>query len=99
MLAGDGSGDPAINSASGLGIGGMAGAPLHPLALGNVKTIRGMIDREERLRGVEVIGVGGVSDRAGFERMRGVGAKVVGVGTALGREGVDVFGKIMGSGV
>jgi dihydroorotate dehydrogenase (fumarate) len=99
VLAGDGSGDPAINSASGLGIGGMAGAPLHPLALGNVKTIRGMIDREERLRGVEVIGVGGVSDRAGFERMRGVGAKVVGVGTALGREGVDVFGKIMGSGV
>lgn len=72
---------------------------MHPLALGNVKTIRGMIDREERLRGVEVIGVGGVSDRAGFERMRGVGAKVVGVGTALGREGVDVFGKIMGSGV
>ena len=99
VLAGDGSGDPAINSACGLGIGGMAGAPLHPLALGNVKTIRGMIDREERLRGVEVIGVGGVSDRAGFERMRGVGAKVVGVGTALGREGVDVFGKIMGSGV
>jgi dihydroorotate dehydrogenase (fumarate) len=92
-------GDPAINSASGLGIGGMAGAPLHPLALGNVKTIRGMLDREERLKGVEVIGVGGVSDRAGFERMRTVGAKVVGVGTALGREGVHVFEKIVGSGV
>jgi dihydroorotate dehydrogenase (fumarate) len=92
-------GDPAINSASGLGIGGMAGAPLHPLALGNVKTIRGMLNREERLRGVEIIGVGGVSDRAGFERMRGVGAKVVGVGTALGREGVEVFGKIVESGV
>ena len=92
-------GDPALNSASGQGIGGMAGAPLHPLALGNVKTIRGMLDREERLRGVEVIGVGGVSDRGGFERMRGVGAKVVGVGTALGREGVEVFGKILGTGV
>lgn len=92
-------GDPAINSASGLGIGGMAGAPLHPLALGNVKTIRGMLDREERLRGVEIIGVGGVADRAGFERMRAVGAKVVGVGTGLGREGVDVFGKIVGSGI
>jgi dihydroorotate dehydrogenase (fumarate) len=92
-------GDPAINSASGLGIGGMAGAPLHPLALGNVKTIRGMLDREERLKGVEVIGVGGVSDRAGFERMWTVGAKVVGVGTALGREGVHVFEKIVGSGV
>lgn len=92
-------GDPAINSASGLGIGGMAGAPLHPLALGNVKTIRGMLDREERLRGVEIIGVGGVGDRAGFERMRAVGAKVVGVGTGLGREGVDVFRNIVGSGI
>lgn len=91
-------GDPAINSASGLGIGGMAGAPLHPLALGNVKTIRGMLDGYENLKGVEVIGVGGVSDRGGFERMRAVGAKVVGVGTALGREGVEVFGKIVGSG-
>ena len=92
-------GDPAIDSASGLGIGGMAGAPLHPLALGNVKTIRGMLDRNERLRGVEIIGVGGVSDRAGFERMRAVGAKAVGVGTGLGREGVDVFGKIVGNGI
>lgn len=99
LADGGGSGDPAINSASGQGIGGMAGAPLHPLALGNVKTIRGMLDGCEKLRGVEVIGVGGVSDRAGFERMRAVGAKVVGVGTALGREGVEVFGKIVGSGV
>ena len=98
VLAGDGSGGATINSASGLGIGGMAGAPLHPLALGNVRTIRGMLDSCERLRGVEVIGVGGVSDRAGFDRMRAVGAGVVGVGTALGREGVEVFGKIVGSG-
>lgn len=89
---------PALGSASGLGIGGMAGAPLHPLALGNVKTIRGLLDREESLKGVDVIGVGGVSDRAGFERMRIVGAKVVGVGTALGGEGVDVFEKILESG-
>ena len=43
--------------------------------------------------------MGGVSVRAGFERMRAVGAKVVGVGTALGREGVDVFVKIVGSGI
>jgi dihydroorotate dehydrogenase (fumarate) len=99
LVLADSSGQPAINSASGLGIGGMAGAALHPLALGNVKTIRGMLDREERLKGVDVIGVGGVSDRAGFERMRAVGAVVVGVGTALGLEGVDVFGKIMEGGV
>lgn len=92
---------PALNSASGLGIGGMAGAPLHPLALGNVKTIRGMLDREEKLRNVvDVIGVGGVGDREGFGRMRAVGAKAVGVGTALGREGTSVFGRILeGSGI
>lgn len=98
LVLADGS-DPAINSASGLGIGGMAGAPLHPLALGNVKTIRGMLDREEMLRGVDIIGVGGVGDRAGFERMRAVGAKVVGIGTGLGRGGVDVFRNIVGSGI
>lgn len=96
VLSNDGNGKPAINSSSGLGIGGMAGAPLHPLALGNVKTIRAMLDQHERLRGVDVIGVGGVSDGAGFERMRAVGAGVVGVGTALGREGVGIFGKILG---
>ena len=99
VLADDGDGRPAINSASELGIGGMAGVALHPLALGNVKTIRGMLNENERLREVEVIGVGGVSDQAGFGRMRAVGAKVVGVGTALGRDGVDVFGKIVGSGI
>jgi dihydroorotate dehydrogenase (fumarate) len=76
----------------------MAGAPLHPLALGNVKTIRKMLDQHDQLKGIEIVGVGGVSDQAGFERMRSVGAKVVGVGTALGREGVGVFGKIIGQG-
>lgn len=91
----DQGGGPALNSASGAGIGGMAGAPLHPLALGNVKTLRSMLDQHERLRAIDIIGVGGVSDRAGFDRMRHVGAKVVGVGTALGREGVDVFQKIL----
>lgn len=96
LLSTDSSSQPAINSSSGLGIGGMAGAPLHPLALGNVKTIRAMLDQYERLKGIDTIGVGGVSDGAGFGRMRGVGAAVVGVGTALGREGVDVFGKILG---
>ncbi|GAB7348546.1 hypothetical protein MBLNU459_g6939t1 [Dothideomycetes sp. NU459] len=82
---------PALASASGEGIGGLAGAPLHPLALGNVKTLRAMLDQEESLRSIDIIGIGGVGDKAGFDRMRSVGAKVVGVGTALGREGVDVF--------
>ena len=33
----------ALNSATGTGIGGLAGAPLHPLALGNVYTIKGLL--------------------------------------------------------
>lgn len=86
---------PALASASGAGIGGLAGAPLHPLALGNVKTIRSLLDEHEILRGVDIIGIGGVGDRAGYDRMKSVGAKIVGVGTALGREGVEVFGRIL----
>jgi dihydroorotate dehydrogenase (fumarate) len=95
LVVQDTNGSPALQSASGQGIGGMAGAPLHPLSLGNVKTICEMLDQHEQLKGVDIIGIGGVSDQAGFKRMRAVGAKVVGVGTALGREGVDVFEKIL----
>lgn len=87
-----------LASASGQGIGGLAGTTLHPLALGNVKTLRGLLDSHEELRSVQVIGVGGVGDSEGFARMRAVGASVVGVGTALGREGTAVFGKILGGG-
>jgi dihydroorotate dehydrogenase (fumarate) len=93
---GDNGYSPTLSSASGLGIGGLAGAPLHPLALGNVKTFRGMLDSHEELKGVQIVGVGGVADSEGFARMRAVGASVVGVGTALGREGMEVFGKISG---
>ncbi len=87
-------GVPALGSASGEGIGGMAGSSLHPLSLGNVSTIRKMLDASEDLKHIAIIGVGGVSDRAGYERMRAVGAAAVAVGTALGREGVGVFEKI-----
>ncbi|KAH8670817.1 hypothetical protein BX600DRAFT_457591, partial [Xylariales sp. PMI_506] len=73
------------------GIGGMAGASLHPLALGNVATLRRLLDQEEGTRGVAVIGVGGVEDVAGYRRMQSVGAAAVGVGTALGRKGLKVF--------
>jgi len=89
-------GDPALASASGAGVGGMAGAPLHPLALGNVKTLRTMLDEHKELQDIDIVGVGGVDDRAGFDRMMSVGAKVVGIGTALGREGVAIFSKIAG---
>ena len=86
---------PALASASGEGIGGMAGAPLHPLALGNVKTLRRMLDTRG-WNGVDVIGVGGVEDAAGYDRMREAGASAVGVGTGLGRKGVKVFADILG---
>ena len=96
LVLSDINGSPALNSASGAGIGGMAGSPLHPLALGNVKTIREMLDKHTQLKDIDIIGIGGVSDHAGFQRMKAVGASVVAVGTALGREGVDVFEKILG---
>jgi dihydroorotate dehydrogenase (fumarate) len=84
------------NMLPGSGMGGMAGAPLHPLALGNVATLRNLLDQEpeKELNGIQIIGVGGVSDADGYRRMRSVGAVAVGVGTALGLKGVDVFGQI-----
>jgi dihydroorotate dehydrogenase (fumarate) len=79
---------------AGLGVGGMAGAPLHPLALGNVATLRRLLDKAEETTNVKIIGSGGVEDASGYRRMRGVGAVAVGVGTALGRKGVSVFKNI-----
>lgn len=91
--AGPSGGQPAL---PGDGVGGMAGAPLHPLALGNVRTIRRMLDEDEGALGhIQIIGVGGVLDAAGFRRMRAVGADFVGVGTGLGISGVSIFEKIM----
>lgn len=87
--------DPHLSSADGSGIGGLAGAALHPLALGNVKLIRRMLDSTEATKVIEVIGIGGVSDRAGFDRMKAAGVVAVGVGTALGIRGVDIFGEIL----
>lgn len=78
----------------GIGIGGLAGAPLHPLALGNVYTIRQMLSQHKELEDIQTIGVGGVEDVEGYRRMRAVGASAVAVGTALGRMGVKVFDEI-----
>ncbi|KAK7931628.1 hypothetical protein PG985_002340 [Apiospora marii] len=78
----------------GLGIGGMAGAPLHPLALGNVATLRRMLDQSEMTKHVDIIGIGGVEDYSGYRRMRGAGATAVGLATALGRKGLKVFEEI-----
>lgn len=90
-------GKPVLNSSTGEGIGGMAGDAIHPISLGNVKTIRRMLDASsfESVRNTAVIGVGGVKDNAGFNRMRQVGAAIIGIATALGREGVGIFEKIL----
>lgn len=80
-----------LNSANGTGIGGLAGAPLHPIALGNVYTIKGLLFQHDELIHIQIIGVGGVEDGEGYKRMRAVGATAVGVGTALGRKGVQAF--------
>jgi dihydroorotate dehydrogenase (fumarate) len=88
---------PTLHSATGLGIGGLAGAPLHALALGNVVTIRGMLDQHAELAWIQIIGVGGVEGVEGYRRMRAVGAAAVGVGTALGKRGVKVFEDIDGA--
>jgi dihydroorotate dehydrogenase (fumarate) len=70
----------------------MAGAPLHPLALGNVATLRRMLDENgTKLGHVKIIGVGGVLDADGYRRMKAAGAYAVSVGTGLGLKGVSVF--------
>jgi dihydroorotate dehydrogenase (fumarate) len=84
-----------LSSSDGTGIGGLAGPPLHPLALGNVRLIRTMLNSELALQGVRIIGVGGVQDYAGYQRMKCAGADIVAVGTALGRNGISVFENIL----
>ncbi|RFU23653.1 hypothetical protein B7463_g12685, partial [Scytalidium lignicola] len=88
---------PALASGNSIGTGGLAGDALHPLALGNVKTLRSLLDSSKwsHIRKLSIIGIGGVRDSEGYKRMKSVGADYVGVGTALGREGVVVFDKIL----
>ena len=77
-------------------LGGMAGEALHPLALGNIYTLRQLLDTHEEtsLREISIIGVGGVTTRAAHVRMRRAGASVVACATILVREGVSVFEKL-----
>lgn len=88
-------GKAVLNSETGSGIGGMAGTAIHALSLGNVYTLRQMLQSESSLSHLQIIGVGGVNDTAGFERMRTVGADFVGVATALGVKGIGVFAEIL----
>lgn len=83
--------NPVINSVNGSSIGGLAGEALHPLALGNVHSLRGVLDKHDLLREIAIIGVGGVVDTGGYKRMRNVGAEAVAIGTAFGFGGIKVF--------
>lgn len=76
--------------------GGLAGETVHQLALGNIHRLRTLIDasRDARVRGITLIGVGGVCDSDSAERFRRAGADAVAVATAFGREGITVFDKI-----
>jgi dihydroorotate dehydrogenase (fumarate) len=77
-------------------IGAMAGEALHPLALGNVYTLRRLLDKHEEisLREISIIGVGGVTTREAHLRMRRAGASVVACATILVQNGVGVFEKL-----
>lgn len=74
------------------GFGGLAGPAIHPLALGNVVSLRKLFD--EAGVPIQIIGVGGVADANGFKRMRAAGADFVAVATALGKQGPGVFDSI-----
>lgn len=84
----------ALQSVSETGIGGMAGVAIHPLSLGNVYTLRQMLDQHENLKHLQIIGVGGVNDHKGYQRMKSVGAYAVGIASALGYKGIEVFEEI-----
>jgi dihydroorotate dehydrogenase (fumarate) len=77
-------------------LGGMAGEALHPLALGNVYTLRRLLDahKEISMHEISIIGVGGVTTKEAHVRMRRAGASVVACATILVRNGVGVFEKL-----
>lgn len=91
LILGQDNNRPVINSANGSGIGGLAGVALHPLALGNVHSLRGILDKHDLLKEISIIGVGGVVDAGGYKRMRSVGAEAVAIGTAFGFGGIKMF--------
>ncbi|CAG8975746.1 hypothetical protein HYALB_00011218, partial [Hymenoscyphus albidus] len=51
-------GQNALGSENGWGIGGMAGSALHPIALGNVRTLRRLLDsdEDEGLKNIKIVG-------------------------------------------
>ncbi|GAA6062736.1 hypothetical protein JCM10212_005939 [Sporobolomyces blumeae] len=80
--------------------GGVAGEAVHQLSLGNVHRLRRLLSASSvpSVRTITLIGVGGACDRASVERFRIAGADAVGVATALGRHGIQVFSKMANGG-
>lgn len=74
-------------------LGGLAGAALHSLALGNVYSFSRTLANQSSpvVRAIKIVGIGGVTDRAAVERMKAAGASVVACATIFGREGVRAF--------
>lgn len=79
-------------------LGGLAGHALHPLALGNVHTFSTLLQSAEFscLKDIVIIGVGGVTDIRGVERMREAGAHVVGAASLFGKYGPKAFQRLSG---
>ena len=82
------------NETDRLGPGGLGGAAIHSLSLGNIFKIRQMLDQNASLSHIQIIGVGGVSNGAAYQRMIAAGAQKVAIGTALGASGVSIFEKV-----
>lgn len=78
-------------------LGGLGGDAIHSVALGNVYTFSQLLAQQpdSALRNVVIIGVGGVTSSAAFDRMIKAGAKVVGCASLLGQYGVVGFSKLM----
>ena len=89
-------GDETDEFALGPVLGGLAGEPIHALSLGNVFSFAKLLETHEdnAIREIKLVGVGGVVDKRGVQRMNKVGAAVVGCATLLGREGVKGFEKL-----
>jgi len=77
-------------------LGGLAGEAIHALSLGNVYTFSQILSQhtDEAMRNIKVIGIGGVTSPESVQRMKDVGACVVGCATLLGKEGVAGFHRL-----
>jgi len=76
--------------------GGLGGMSIHYLALGNVIGFKEILEAhaDVGVKGIGIIGVGGVVNRDGYKRVIAAGADAVACATALGMEGVAIFEKL-----